>query len=363
MLTEIPLGSAIAIIRRNMTPSRFCMPSLLLLATLFWARPSAAKTYYVGTCKTGSYSTIGEAIENAPADSTIMICPGTYAEDLVISKPLTLRGFRVGTSSQVLIQPPLAGSLENSISFSEVYPIVFVNAGPVNLSNITVSAPTSCPSSTLVGIFYSDGFGTIDHVTMDTEADLCPQIGEIAILLENGTSTVSTTTVEDSNFYQPSAYGIFTCSTPSRSLVNVKGNYFYNSWAVWFNCNTAGTVTENFSELSTMLTASPGTVFSGNTLSDGNMDVNAPDAQIKSNNFYGGEGISLNGTGATVTRNKFMYSVAINFNCYTAAVTGNTIIAGHWGLSGGAPYGNAPNTFVPSDNLINVPNLFYGSCP
>jgi hypothetical protein len=183
-------------------------------------------------------------------------------------------------------------------------------------------------------------------------------------LLENGTATASTTTVEDSNFYQPSGYGVFTCSTPSGSPVNVKGNYFYNSnYAVWFNCNTVGTATGNFSELSTMYTDSPGSVFSENTISDGKLVVAAPDAQIKSNNFYNGAGRLLGNTGATVTHNKFMNTPAVNFSCYTATVTGNTIIGGFYQSSGSVAYGNTPNTFTPSDALFNVTNLFYGSCP
>jgi hypothetical protein len=146
--------------------------------------------------------------------------------------------------------------------------------------------------------------------------------------------------------------------------VNVKGNYFYNAgWGVAFDCNTAGTARGNFSELSEMVSWSPGSVFSGNNLSDGGVIVVADTAKIESNNFYGSpSGVSLDHAGARVTDNKFMYTQAVSFNCYTATVTGNTIIGGEYNGAVNA-YNYPPKTFTSSDTLINVPNLYYGSCP
>ena len=45
-------------------------------------------------CKSSipSYSTISEAVTSVPAGSTIYICPGTYPEQVVIPKRLTLIG-------------------------------------------------------------------------------------------------------------------------------------------------------------------------------------------------------------------------------------------------------------------------------
>ena len=47
----------------------------------------------VGTCtKLAFYPTISQAISSVPAGSTIRICPGTYPEQLVITKNLSLIG-------------------------------------------------------------------------------------------------------------------------------------------------------------------------------------------------------------------------------------------------------------------------------
>ena len=50
--------------------------------------PSAAGT----SCGTATFSHIGAAVAAAPSGGTIVVCPGTYTEDVLINKPLTLLG-------------------------------------------------------------------------------------------------------------------------------------------------------------------------------------------------------------------------------------------------------------------------------
>ena len=364
MRAGFPLSSATTMNASAVT--RFSAPLLMLLAILIWAHPSVAATYYVGSCKTGSYPTISEAVKQVPAGSTIKICPGTYAEALLIQKPLTLQGMRVGTSSQVIIQPPGVGSALDSIKFGVVSPIIFADTGPVNLSDIII-AKTACPTSLpLVDIFYSNAYGTINHVT--TQTSYCKAVDEIAILLENGTSTATTTTVENSNIWEPQDYGIYACSTPSRSVVNVKDNYVYyvTNLGVTFDCNTAGTATGNFGETAGLATFAPGSVFSGNTLTQGvyGIYVSATGAKVESNRIYNsGWPVFLYSDGATVTGNKFMGGGPLNFNCFTATVSGNTFVAGSIQGIGVGGYQNAPASFKSSDMLFNVGTEYYGSCP
>ena len=45
------------------------------------------------SCATASYSTIQSAVNAAPAGGTVIVCPGTYTEDVIISQPLKLQGF------------------------------------------------------------------------------------------------------------------------------------------------------------------------------------------------------------------------------------------------------------------------------
>lgn len=44
------------------------------------------------SCGTASYSTIQSAVDAAPAGSTVVVCRGTYSEDVIVSTPLRLSG-------------------------------------------------------------------------------------------------------------------------------------------------------------------------------------------------------------------------------------------------------------------------------
>ena len=44
------------------------------------------------SCRSAAFKTIQSAVNAAPAGGTVVVCPGTYHEQVVISKPLTLKG-------------------------------------------------------------------------------------------------------------------------------------------------------------------------------------------------------------------------------------------------------------------------------
>jgi hypothetical protein len=141
---------------------------LLMLVMAVGAYPLRAANFYVGTCKPGSFTTIAAAINAAPAGSTINVCPGMYAEQVIISKPLTLQGVVSSNTSQTIIAVPDAGlQTFSSIVFSPLAPQVEVTAGPVNLADLIVdgTATTNCPTVHFVGIHYNSGSsGVVDGV-------------------------------------------------------------------------------------------------------------------------------------------------------------------------------------------------------
>ena len=46
------------------------------------------------SCNTARYKTIGSALKAAPPWSAVVVCPGTYHEQVVIAKPVSLVGLR-----------------------------------------------------------------------------------------------------------------------------------------------------------------------------------------------------------------------------------------------------------------------------
>lgn len=68
--------------------------ALLAALAIFSAPSLVASTFYVGTCRIGAFGTIQAAVSSpsVPAGSIIDVCPGTYPEQVVISKKLTLQG-------------------------------------------------------------------------------------------------------------------------------------------------------------------------------------------------------------------------------------------------------------------------------
>ena len=64
---------------------------VMLLGTQF---ALADNNFAVGTCRPRlrSFTTIQAAVSGVPAGSTVLVCPGTYPEQVTITQPLSLQG-------------------------------------------------------------------------------------------------------------------------------------------------------------------------------------------------------------------------------------------------------------------------------
>jgi hypothetical protein len=116
----------------------------------------------VGGCKSGftNYSTISAAVAAVPAGSTILICPGTYAEQVNISQSLTLQGVQTTTAANPTIIVPSGAT-------GTYYQVNISGAGSttVNLSGIGVNGSSSTTSS-VVGVSYQNASGTLSHMAV-----------------------------------------------------------------------------------------------------------------------------------------------------------------------------------------------------
>jgi pectin methylesterase-like acyl-CoA thioesterase len=74
-------------VKKCLRPTLFVV---LVLVACFAGQAAQAAPIIVGICKTGiQFPTINAAVAAAPALATIDICPGTYAEQVTITKSLT----------------------------------------------------------------------------------------------------------------------------------------------------------------------------------------------------------------------------------------------------------------------------------
>jgi hypothetical protein len=55
---------------------------------LLFVSPSGTSNSAGDSCDTAAYSTIQSAVDAAPAGGTVIVCSGTYSEDVIVSAPL-----------------------------------------------------------------------------------------------------------------------------------------------------------------------------------------------------------------------------------------------------------------------------------
>jgi parallel beta-helix repeat protein len=132
-------------------------------------------TAFAGTCGTPSYPTIQAAVTAVATGGTVKVCPGTYPEQVTITRNVTLVGVVSGNADAAIVTSPVAGVLVNT---ADLYPpastalpvaaqILVQNASVVNISNITVDGSNNliggCAPD-IRGIYYQNASGTISNV-------------------------------------------------------------------------------------------------------------------------------------------------------------------------------------------------------
>ncbi len=203
----------------------------LLVVLAVCVSPAAANTYYVGSCKSGSFPTISAAVISAAPGSTIKICAGFYTEQVIISKDLTLQGIDgaspfseglVGSGPEIESPSSIESTTSavfasNGILGGEISPIIWVTAGTVNIENVSVIGGSNFPGDTkMVGFYYASGAsGTLNHV------GFMGQGSAVGIWAENANNSQTSVTIENSY----SDDGIVADSLVSGKLaVKITGN-------------------------------------------------------------------------------------------------------------------------------------------
>ena len=301
------------------------------------------------------FSTIQAAVTAVPSGSTVLVCPGTYPEQVTITQPLTLKGITSGNSGQAVIAPPVGGLVTNAVDeFGTTLALQLwvdnVSGGPVNISDITVDGSgngvTTC-HPVILGIFYENSSGTANEVTIrNQKGNGC---GE-GFLAEGG-GTLPTVIIENSSIHDTDT-GIYTQNqvtvTIKENDVNVPGlGMFFDEGGS--NTVSGNIVIAGFEGIGAKAGAA-GSV-SGNTVMNTQFGIVAQSDGVSftSNKVFNSSviGIEVLTSAAAIQRNSITNSqVGIEFNCSANPnVIHNTIGEAQTGIDQVPASLAAPNTY------------------
>ena len=212
--------------------------TLLVLLVALISTPAFCSTVTAGLCAGAGthFTTIQAAVDAVAPGSTVKVCPGTYPEQITITKNLTLIGIVSGTSDAAVVTVPADGLATNDVVDIFGFPTaaqIFVQNAVVTISHLTVDGANdklSDCSIDAIGIYYQNSSGTITdnavrNVLLPTGLQGC-QDG-LAINVENNTAspaiTISNNSVRnyDKNGITASGPGILNGGGP---VVTITGN-------------------------------------------------------------------------------------------------------------------------------------------
>jgi parallel beta-helix repeat protein len=209
-------------------------PSLFLLACLvvcFAIRPALAQDANQQPnilvdddkvqCPTAAYTSIQAAVNAAKSGDVIRVCAGTYHEQVVIGKSLSLEA-----DNGVIVIP--SDVVANAAGLSSAEPIATIvlvkNAENVSLQGFIVDGSanglTAC-GPTLIGILYQDASGSIAHNAVRNVRlanDLTGCQSGLAIDVESSSSGQSSVTIADNSVDGYQKNGI-TADEPGTEVV------------------------------------------------------------------------------------------------------------------------------------------------
>ncbi len=328
-------------------------PAYALLITLIvvLAIPAMSQTLVVGTCKKANhhYTTIQAAVNAAPEDATVLVCPGTYAEQVFITTPLTLNNPTIaGPSSGVA-----TGRIQPATEGGDLASIIAVDTGgtpgSVNIQGIVVDAETACQftGQEITGILYVSSSGTIRDSVIQNMSPVC---GDAAIWVENDDRRPMTVTATNNIIREIYSYGILAYSGPSSSNLS-----FLLQDNTFSQVGTAAVFDTNGNSVRA----------SGNYIGSFNDAMVVNDASIVDHNVIttGGEAAALvisgsrsNITGNTITIGGGSTGIRIGIDDAdgAASVTWNRITGN--GQGGKGIVVSSPNVSVRSNTLSNLSN-------
>lgn len=354
--------------------SRICVVRLLPIVVLVLgasALSASTITYAVGNCRPGlaSFPTISAALAAVPSADVVIVCPGTYREQIQITQPVTLEGVSSADSAGAIIAVPAGGLVTNATDDAggPVAAQLWVKnaSGPVNISDLTVDGSRNGVTDGLIfvaGIFYQGSSGTVNRVATRNQTG---NRGGIGIWAEGGPSN-PLVQIENNSIHDYDSAGI-TVDTPQITAM-IKENEVTSkdsSLGIVIPDNSDSTVTNNL-----VVCAVPGSFsvpdstgifassargsISGNTVANCHLGIEVEaGAPVTSNKVFGGGlggGIQTASPAAVIRGNTITNAtVGIAFFCTADPNVQSNII-----IDAGTGVGEVPSAIATSNTYINV---------
>lgn len=305
----------------------------------------AATTVVVGpvTCRPGyvHFSKIQDAVTASPYNTTILICPGVYQEQVQITEPLKLQGVTDGTGNAAVITVPTGGlvvNAPNDIWGPSTAQVLVENTVGVTISDIAVDGTGSgCVfgAGRTIGIeFYNVGTavdgtsaGRVQNVIVRNQQDGCGYLaseGGEGIVSDNSFITIASNEIHDID-----RSGVLTYqganSITSNSLQNVQNGIVVEK------ATTTTVVSQNV--ISNLLTTAGFTVL----------------------------GIWVSGGSPIISRNtvgsaaSFSEGIYLNLSSYGTSVTGNNVA----NVTYGVLLDTTSNTVAQSNSISHTYDALY----
>jgi hypothetical protein len=390
------------LLHRSMTVS-----ALVVAGTLLHAASLQAKTFVVSNTGVNCaptvvgplYPTIQAAVNAVPitasATHSVVVCPGTYPEQVKVNKNVTITGVlrdgtdpveTYGNSNEAVIVPPLAGLVSDpDLPGGVAAQVTVMNIADVNLTNLSVDGTgIGCPSAggspvpvAGIAIYNAGTVGTGNRITVSksvvhNQIGYCPGAGGLersyqgtGILAHSSWFTLDSNSVSNVDLqliHQIGGIGITKANNLNYAWHGIK----LTDVSAVDGINAVGsTVSSNaMSSMSVgiYLERASHVAISSNNVTDWSGTAialidNSTDNTILSNRVMDtGQGINLDyGTARNVVRLNVITratQVAImdRFSGGGSTITNNTINQTPVGIW----------TYLPADDIIN-PNTFYNT--
>ena len=366
-----------------------------VLTVLVTVTAAQAKNFLVGSCVQGlpQFPTIQSAVNAVPAFSQILVCPGTYPEQVIISQPLTLRGLGINNQDRATIVPPggdpaAGGGMQANTKVAAINvaaQVLVENVNPigdVTIINMTVDGRGSgltCQGSPsdvyLAGIFYaSAASGSVEASTVRYQSE--PGIGDCGYGIWIFNEAAVTTNVEVANVsvHDFDTIGIQAHTDPPTLGVKILNNSVYTSnnvYGIGIQVNgVSGAVSHN--------------IITGGIAGILNLPSNLPGPAISGNRIANTDiGIVVEGGSATTNQISNTTSTAIlvftpfpNTNVITlksntikntpvaiaGGCTANVSVVSNSINDAGTAFQNLAQPAQPNNALYNVDAINSGTC-